>query len=369
MRENDQTPGARAPGARAALARLRGDAAPHPLDARALAALAANPGCARRAVLDAAGLDKSAIAASLGAPAPFGQSPFAITRGLAFERQLLADDGSILVDLLATLLADPAAAPSPETVRVTAPPLPGKDSGPATREARTRQALDHAAPGEWTVLYHPTLSLDVAGAPAYLEPDALVVRPDGRWTVVEIKSFPILDGTADPAKVGAAARQAAVYLLALDSPAADQRFLLVCPRDFGNRPTGSLIDLRRELGVTRRQLERLTRIEELLAPLPEDAVLDPGADPARLTASVEAIPAAYTPDCLSTCDLAFHCRDRARAAGSVDVLGRGARAEAAPYGQVAEALGGSDRLVRAGLLRAEALALAGPSAEGPGGDA
>ena len=64
------------------------------------------------------------------------------------------------------------------------------------------------------------LALDVAGSPAFLEPDAVVVHPDGRWTVVEIKSFPMLDGSADAAKVGAAARQAAVYVLALEEVAA-----------------------------------------------------------------------------------------------------------------------------------------------------
>ncbi len=67
------------------------------------------------------------------------------------------------------------------------------------------------------------LALEVAGSPAYLEPDAVVVHPDGRWTVVEIKSFPMIDASADAAKVGAAARQAAVYVLALERVAAVTR--------------------------------------------------------------------------------------------------------------------------------------------------
>ena len=58
------------------LAALRGDAPARSLDARALAALAANPGCRRRAVLDAAGVDKGALAKRLGSPTAFGQSPF-----------------------------------------------------------------------------------------------------------------------------------------------------------------------------------------------------------------------------------------------------------------------------------------------------
>ncbi|MGW2947489.1 hypothetical protein ACWDAF_38260, partial [Streptomyces sp. NPDC001226] len=54
------------------LADLRGPSVPpKPLDARALAALAANPGCRRRALLDGAGVDKAALAGALGAPSAF----------------------------------------------------------------------------------------------------------------------------------------------------------------------------------------------------------------------------------------------------------------------------------------------------------
>ncbi len=204
------------------LAELRGPrVAPRPLDARALAALAANPGC-RRALLDGAGVDKTALARALGSPAPFGQSQFAHQRGHVFEARVTADGGEQLVALLRERLSDPG--PPPPPGGVDAPELVA--DGPAGRTARTRLALARAtAAGRWAVLRHPMVSVEVAGSPAYLEPDGLVVHPDGSWTVVEIKSFPILDGSADPTKVGAAARQAAVYVLALrelaDEVAAD----------------------------------------------------------------------------------------------------------------------------------------------------
>ncbi|MGW5463753.1 hypothetical protein [Streptomyces sp. NPDC003996] len=67
---------------------LRGPIAPQPYTARKITALTANPGCARRAVLDAAGVDKDVLAARVGFGARFGQSPFAISRGNAFERAL-----------------------------------------------------------------------------------------------------------------------------------------------------------------------------------------------------------------------------------------------------------------------------------------
>jgi hypothetical protein len=359
------------------LAALRGPATPpRPLDARALAALAANPGCRRRAVLDAAGIDKGALAGRLGSPAPFGQSRFAFSRGHAFESRIMADGCAHLLALLGAAAADGDGAP----VRAEVPDLSA--AGPQGRVARTRLALAEAAPGGWTLLDHPMLALEVAGSTAYLEPDAVAVGPDGDWTVVEIKSFPILDGGADAVKVGAAARQSAVYALALDAiepGRARSSFLLVCPRDFSNQPTAQWVDVRKQLAVTRRQLARLTRIEEITAALPPDTTFDlaPAADgaptraPGDLAAAVDTVPAAYAPECLSTCELAFHCRGRAREADRVEALGRSLRAELGGITTTAEVLAAatttagdpSDPAVaalrRASALRTEALSLAG----------
>ncbi|MFC4036457.1 hypothetical protein ACFO3J_34215 [Streptomyces polygonati] len=363
------------------LAALRGPGtAPRPLDARALAALAANPGCRRRALLDAAGVDKGAVAETLGAPARFGQSRFAFSRGHAFEARVKRDG---CVELLRLLGVDGDTA---EGVTAEVPDLGAP--GPEGRVARTRQALAEAAPGVWTLLDHPLLTLDVAGSTAYLEPDAVAIAPDGRWTVVEIKSFPILDGGADAMKVGAAARQSAVYVLALDAVAAGRArsdVLLVCPKDFSNLPTAEWVDVRKQLAVTRRQLTRLTRIEEIAAALPEGTTFDLAYTPdgrsvtrpaAELFAAVESVPAAYAPECLSTCELAFHCRDRSRAEGCVDALGRGLRAELGELTTVESVLAAAGGLAgdpddpavsalrRAAALREEALAEAAKQGAG-----
>ncbi|MGE7435797.1 hypothetical protein [Kitasatospora sp. NPDC001175] len=381
------------------LSELRGRAPQRSLDARALAALAANPGCRRRAVLDAAGVDKAAVAGHLGHPAPFGQSPFAIARGNVFESRLKENGYAALLEPLRRRLGLP-----PDATALAVPDLLPR-SAPAVRAERTREVLAEAAaaPGAWTLLDHPMLRLTVAGGPAYLEPDAVVVH-DGRCTVVEIKSFPVLDGSADPAKVGAAARQAAVYVLALqeaaaaaagqpvdDSPYAEQKLpgspessvLLVCPKDFGNRPTAVAVDIRRELATTRRQLDRLTRVEELLAALPSGTTFDLAPDEAgcptrpvgELAAALEALTAAYSPDCLSSCELGFHCRAQARCADSVEQLGRTVRGELGSLRTVTEALAAAAgrgagepadadgaeqaeaaaRLAHAAALRAEAL--------------
>ncbi|MFG3258174.1 hypothetical protein [Streptomyces sp. NPDC048172] len=338
---------------------------PRPLDARALAALAANPGCRRRALLDGAGVDKGALAEALGSPAPFGQSQFAFVRGNAFEARVKAEGGS---ELLGLLCARTGEAP-PEADAVALPDLAA--DGPAGRAERTRLALDEATgpgSGSWTLMDHPMLSLEVAGSTAYLEPDALAVHPDGRVTVIEIKSFPILDGSADPAKVGAAARQAAVYGLALRERerAVRDHALLVCPRDFSNHPAADLIDFRQQMATTRRQLARLTRVEEIAAALPEGTSFAPDLPAEALRSAVESVPAAYAPECLATCELAFHCRERARERGAVEALGRAVRGELgglATVGEVLAACSGdaghddpaSSALRRAAALREEAL--------------
>ncbi|MBT1097381.1 PD-(D/E)XK nuclease family protein [Streptomyces sp. Tu102] len=354
------------------LAELRGPDVPaKALDARALAALAANPGCKRRAILDGAGVNKAALAGALGSPSAFGQSQFALTRGNAFEAKVKADGGAELLRLVREKL-DRGAEP-PAHARV--PELTA--TGPEGRTARTALALREAteAPGEWTLLDHPMLALDVAGSPAFLEPDAVVVHPDGSWTVVEIKSFPMLDGSADPAKVGAAARQAAVYVLALEQVAARlesvprvrERVLLVCPKDFSNLPTASAVDVRKQRAVTARQLDRLTRIEDIADALPAGTCFSPELPAADLTAAVESVPATYAPECLAACELAFHCRARSLESGAVTSLGRSVRAELGGLSTVEDVLSAARgesgdpgdpavaALRRAARLRAEAL--------------
>ncbi|QQC93765.1 hypothetical protein [Streptomyces alfalfae] len=355
------------------LAELRGPDVPaRPLDARALAALAANPGCSRRSLLDGAGVDKTALAQSLGAPSGFGQSQFAFMRGNAFEARVKADGGAELLRLTHRFLGG---GPEPVPGGSAVPDLAA--AGPEGRAARTALALREAtASGGWTLLDHPMLALDVAGTPAFLEPDAVVVHPDGGWTVVEIKSFPMIDGSADAAKVGAAARQSAVYALALEQVAAriepapeiHHHVLLVCPKDFSNLPTASAIDVRKQLSVTRRQLARLTRVEDIAAELPEGTTFDVRRPAAELTAAVEAVPAAYAPECLSACELAFHCRARAREQGEVTALGRSIRGELGGLTSIDDVLSAASgatgdpddpavaTLRRAAELRAEALA-------------
>ncbi|GHA47381.1 hypothetical protein GCM10010372_54130 [Streptomyces tauricus] len=321
-------------------------------------------------------MNKAVLASALGSPSAFGQSQFAFMRGNAFEARVKADGGAELLRLVHEKL-DPGAEPP---AGGAVPDLSAV--GPEGRTARTALALREAtAAGGWTLLDHPLLALEVAGSPAFLEPDAVVVHPDGGWTVVEIKSFPMLDGSADPAKVGAAARQSAVYVLALEQvaarldPAPEVRptVLLVCPKDFSNLPTASAVDVRKQCSVTRRQLDRLTRVEDIADALPEGTCFSPDLPAAELTAAVESVPATYAPECLAACELAFHCRARSRAEGAVTSLGRSLRAELGALTTVDDVLSAAhghtgdptdptvDALRRAAALRTEALATPSPA--------
>jgi hypothetical protein len=332
------------------LERLRGPALAKNLTARAISALAANPGCARRALLDASGADKQKVAARAGHPAPFGQSGFAIARGSAFEAQVKENGAAELLALLREHLdLDIGEARYAELGDT------GDGESNEARYQRTRRLLTGAYPGGAgpssadpgaAMLDHPLLRLEVGGRYAYLEPDLLAFAAGGQFHVVEIKSFAVIDGQADPAGVAAAAIQSAVYVLALrgllgDDAAVHHETLLVCPENFSNRPVVASLDVRKQLTVLKRQLSRLARIEDLLDLYPDDLTFDldpdpgtgaPRRPPAQLRAAIQAVDASYAPECLSNCELCYLCRDEAQ--GTTGALGK----------QVREDLGGVERV-------------------------
>ncbi|MDH2426245.1 hypothetical protein [Sphaerisporangium sp. TRM90804] len=342
---------------------LRGPVPPRPHDARAIAALAANPGCERRAVLDAAGVDKDATAAHLGFPAPFGQSAFAITRGNAFEALVKENGCAELLRLLRDLLGLPV-----ESAGYTDLGDMAGDPPAHRRHEHTRRLIDRSAAeadDDGTLYDHPLLRLEIAGHTAYLEPDVVAFRLGGAFHVVEVKSFAVVDGQAEPEKVAAAARQAAVYVLALrtmleelghDPLRVSHEIVLVCPENFANRPVATLVDVRRELAVLRRQLARMTRVGRIVDALPPGLTFDlaPGPDgaPARPVAelrdAVRRVDARYAPECLSTCDLCFFCRDEAAGRGSTELLGRQVRDALGGVATVDEALGLADGSIAPG---------------------
>ncbi|GGQ64392.1 hypothetical protein [Couchioplanes azureus] len=338
----------------AALDRLRGGVPAKRHNARTIAALTANPGCSRRAVLDAAGVDKPRLAERIGFPGNFGQSRFALARGNGFEAMLKKDDCALLLSVLREVLHLPEAAASPDDiVSAGSPAVSYEDLGEdddatlGARHGRTRELLAAAAGA--ALIDHPLLTLEVAGRQVFLEPDLIAFQAGGRLHVVEIKSFAIVDGQADSAKVSAAAVQAAVYVLALRRLLADlghdpalvsHEAVLVCPRDFSLRPTAALVDVRKQLSTLTRQLTRLTSAADLAASLPANVTFDTSLPVEELTAALSRVEARYAPECLSACELAFYCRHEA--SGSTAALGRPVR----------DALGGVDTVEEALALAA-----------------
>lgn len=316
---------------------LRGDARPLNYSARAVAALTINPGCGRRSVMDAAGVDKTKIAAQTGFPAPFGMSPFALARGNAFEAQVKANGCAELL----RLLRDKLALPIPEVSYIPLDAV-GDLVDRNVRYLRTRNALLEAARSKddepRTLFDHPMLRLRVGGHDVFLEPDVITFQIGGQFHVIEIKSFAVIDGQADGDQVAAATKQATVYILALrellaeagvPAEAVSHDVILVTPENFSFRPTATLIDARQQIGVLRRQLSRMTRIDTLLDALPAGITFDLAPDangtPTRtrdeLAGALGSVDARYQPSCLANCELAGFCRDEARIAQSVDVLG------------------------------------------------
>jgi hypothetical protein len=335
----------------ARLAGIRGEAVPKSHNARTIAALASNPGCARRAIMDAAGADKPRIAAYLGYPAPFGQSQFAMVRGNAFEAQVKAGGGAELLTLLRATLGLAIEQAHIEDLNDV-----GGNTEHGVRHAATTRRLAAAVtdPGRaGTMFDHPLLTLEIGGQRAYLEPDLIALQWHGRYHIIEIKSFAVIDGKADGDKVAKAAIQSAVYVLALrqalarhDIPAGtvSDTTILVCPKDFSNQPVAALLDVRKQLTVLTRQLARLDRIEALLGYLPPDLTftLAPGSDgvpqrdPGELAAAVRAVGARYSPECLNTCEMCFFCRDEAH--DQTAALGKAVREDLGGIEQVATVL-------------------------------
>ncbi|HEX4832036.1 MAG TPA: hypothetical protein VH478_13190 [Trebonia sp.] len=335
----------------ARLARLRGGQLPETYDARKIAALAGNPGCRRRSVLDAAAVEKRRVASYIGFPAPFGQSPFAMARESAFQAQVKDNGAMELLALLREVLGlDLAEAHYDDLGDVAG------NVNQGLRYAHTRQVLTAVPQRRGTMFDHPLLRFRVAGRHAYLQPDLVAFRHDATFHVVMVRSFPVIDGQADSSGVAAAAIQSAVFVLALRDLLAGagldgdamvhHETVLVTPRDFANQPVASLLDVRKQLATVRRQVARMDRVEDIIAPLPGDLTFDLDADdkgvprrrPGDLADAVGCVPASYSPECLGACEMCFFCREEASEHGDTGVLGKAVREDLGGIESVARAL-------------------------------
>lgn len=334
-------------------------------NARTTAALLSNPGCQRRAVLDAARVDLASLATRVGAAMPFGQSPFAIGQGNRFERRIKDNDHAELAAAINEQLGIFEGLEGLTSITLEhVPPVKGLTRIQA-RCARTAEVLEQIATGHRDaphVVDHGVTSIDVGGRKVYLEQDALAFRHGEELRVCEVKGFPLIDRTADPEKVGAAARQTAVYVISIQDTLAERgldpnlvstNVLLICPKNFSLRPVAVELDVSREIRSIRRQLRRRAGIDLTLDSIRDEATKqgvdlaaaikaaeDDPDDASAALAVLDQLPYRYDPGCLSKCDLARHCQSCARTADDPSLLG----------GEVAALLGGVSTM-------AEALAL------------
>ncbi len=340
------------------LTRVRGALGGGRANARTVAALTHNPGCTRRRVIDAAGIRATELAKRAGHESTSGQSPFAIASGTMFEWRLKeGSDYEPLLTVLREQFGFDEREPRILDLNQGAGEL-GSEAWLQDRARRTDQALGNmarGAAGAPGLVDHPVLVFELAGVPMYLEPDALAFRIAGKLEVVEIKSYPVIDGQADPSKVAATAGQSAVYVLAmraalerlgLDPELVAWSVILIAPRNFSRQPTAHRIPIRKKAAAISRVLKSIPNTMEVLERLPVDFTLGPsGEGPActsRTAEAVKRLPAVYVPECLSACDMAQFCRAEALARDDVGRIGRPARDALAGL----EALGEVLRLAR-----------------------
>ncbi|ARR77505.1 hypothetical protein MOTT12_01841 [Mycobacterium intracellulare subsp. yongonense] len=192
----------------------------------------------------------------------------------------------------------------------------------------------------YNLIRHAMTRLDFGGEPVYLEQDVLAFAVDGRIHVVEIKSFPRIDGRADPTKASATVRQTAVYVLSLQQlmleigalpDVVNTTTMIVLPENLTFRPIAETIDIDIHVRRLSRQLASVPQAAEILDAVPAGTRLPAhpargaGADELAAAAAVAretlaALPSRFTDGC-ATCPLFHHCRDEAELHRSTARLG------------------------------------------------
>ncbi|MEU8158840.1 hypothetical protein [Micromonospora parva] len=326
---------------------VRGSQKPARLNARTAAALSSNPGCDRRTVTDLAQVNKERLSSAAGIDAPFGQSPFAITRGNAFENRLKRGTN---YDMLFTILTEAIGLPPDRySVQDLGSDEPAGPAAIRARAYRTRQTLRWILSGDPdapAVLDHPVLTLTIAGVEVFVEPDALALAAvGGRLIPAEIKSFASVDRIIDGAKAAAAAKQVAVYVYALRQAAvalghkpevvSTEAVLITPVNTTTQQAVGNPLPVGPRVAVLERQLDRVTKIGDILDRLPPGFTLDP-SDPVlagltdeqkaeELAARLRLIPANYQPGCRSECGFGEFCHRQAVESGNPMLLGPSTR--------------------------------------------
>ncbi len=296
---------------------------------------AKNPTCEANTLSAVHNIRLDAAAQAVGLTPSFGQSPFAIARGNRFEAGLFADNAQRLRESLQRKNCLPQDASGFLDLRL-------KMNG-GTRVKTVDEALD--ATDRWLhrIATDQNGSESIVAAPmlripkGVILPEALlivdaavVIKTDSgrpRVTVAEIKVFPDRGGHTDAHQLAAARAQAGLYRHALE--------LAVADLDLADRieiaPEGVLVftwpgsnspSIRASEELTY-QVIRATRGFERLEAVARSVVRedDFASDNPALVQRVLEANTEYSEACLSFCDLAPRCHQRALEVDDSVVLG------------------------------------------------
>ena len=316
------------------LEEIRGGAPRRSPSVRALAAFARHTNCRLAALGFAAGVNFDRLLVGTRFQVSFGQSPFAIGRGLAFEKMLRGNGYAATLGLLHDLLGV-----SPEAARVVNL-REGYPAGPERMPARARDTtalLAKIVRGDPTaphLIDGGVLTGRVGGLTAHFEADAVAALAGGEIRVAEVKSFPKVDDRVDPEKLGAALDQVALYihftreeierLGGQPERLVSDRALLITPRNVSLTPTLSEQRVESRVRRARQLLEKVPRAADVAAAAPAGLSFGPVADATTdeqrrlevLHEVADCVGTAYEPGCLSSCGNARFCRARAFRDGS-----------------------------------------------------
>jgi hypothetical protein len=346
------------PAAATALARVRGQAPVIRANVRRLAAFANVHSCPTAAVAFAARIDTNRVLAGTSMEMPFGQSPFAIGRGVAFEALLRRHGHAELRRVLTAGLDTDFTLAAIENLREGYQP---NRTGLRLRAnvTQTRMAEIADGPPEPVILDGAVLHADIGGLPAFFEADEMAIGVGGQIIVGENKSWPVVDGKpTDEDALGAALDQAATYVLlgrqtlqqaGVDPACMSDSAVLVTPRNTGLAPSLHRQDVASRIRRIERLLSAVPDVQETAASTPPSVTFDAVADTTldetvRLEAFGEVtdvLGRVYEPaSCLTSCGFAWACRQRLFADADPGLVG----------GLVARALPGIASLSRVAEL-------------------
>jgi hypothetical protein len=293
---------------------------------RRIEQLAKNPLCEANALSAVHDVPMDEVAKSVGIESKFGQSRFAITRGLTFERALLREEAASLRDALhkARVLPSVEADFVDLRIRLSGGPLKTLDEAYAKTLALFERVASRRIE-EPLVVAGPALEVPgkaiLPGGMVALDVLVLQAREHGVLAQIgEVKIYPDRGGHTDASQLSTARAQAGLYLYLLrdllarrgwaDAIEASNEGFLVLSRAGQNTPK---VRAPEDLRWQARRAE--VAIERLLAAA--KVTLD---EKRRLTVVADA-PKHYCEGCVAFCDLADRCHDEALAAGEAVALG------------------------------------------------